>query len=162
MKRCTKCKEHKDRAEFPGNRSKSDGLGTECRICCRAKVAEWRQRPGNADRARKKSQDWFRSNPEQHAATNRTGALRRNFNISTEQYDEMLAAQGGGCAICRQPPTERRLAVDHDHACCPGRGRSCGLCIRGLLCTACNTRLGWLEDTTWRAQADQYLMSQWT
>ena len=36
------------------------------------------------------------------------------------------------------------LQVDHDHSCCPG-SNSCGLCIRGLLCGACNVRLARLE-----------------
>ena len=37
--------------------------------------------------------------------------------------------------------------IDHDHRCC-GPGRSCGKCIRGLLCTTCNTGLGQLERLT--------------
>jgi hypothetical protein len=28
--------------------------------------------------------------------------------------------------------------VDHDHACCQKKNRSCGKCIRGLLCHTCN------------------------
>ncbi len=50
----------------------------------------------------------------------------------------MLSAQGGVCAICNQPPTKHRLAVDHDHA----SGR-----VRGLLHNTCNAALGALRDS---------------
>lgn len=36
------------------------------------------------------------------------------------------------------------FAIDHNHSCCPG-GNGCAKCVRGLLCGACNTRLGSLE-----------------
>jgi hypothetical protein len=66
-----------------------------------------------------------------------------------EDYDRILEKQGGGCAICGKVPSEhgweRSLAVDHDHACCP-KDRSCGKCIRGLLCAGCNTGLGKFYD----------------
>ena len=37
------------------------------------------------------------------------------------------------------------LAVDHDHGCCPGE-RSCGKCVRGLVCRDCNAMLGLARD----------------
>lgn len=70
----------------------------------------------------------------------------RQYNITEADYMAMLAAQGGGCFICSRPPEAgKRLAVDHDHACCPGK-TSCGMCVRGLLCTPCNLLLGRLGD----------------
>src|SRR5258708_3390846 len=58
----------------------------------------------------------------------------------------MLCAQKGVCAICKNLPLEnQRLCVDHDHMCCPGF-KSCGKCVRGLLCHRCNTSLGKFED----------------
>lgn len=92
----------------------------------------------------------------------RAQRLRAYYRLSLDQYDVLAAAQGGVCAICRQrahgpscfggrphgptcqggPP----LAVDHDHGCCPTKGRSCGRCVRGLLCASCNGLLGALEQ----------------
>ena len=70
--------------------------------------------------------------------------LRRSHRLTIETYEDMLRTQDGKCAIClREPPTKRRLAVDHDHA----TGH-----IRGLLCFACNTLLGKADDDIERLQ----------
>lgn len=73
--------------------------------------------------------------------------LRRNYNISIEQYNAILSVQHGRCAICRKTPEEAgitRLHVDHDHSCCPTTP-TCGKCVRGLLCR-CNPILGVVND----------------
>lgn len=63
----------------------------------------------------------------------RRSHLKRKFGMTIEQYDEMLAAQGGGCFICGRPPREdMSLHVDHDH--------STGA-VRGILCFRCNNAL---------------------
>lgn len=55
------------------------------------------------------------------------------FNITPEEYEAILQAQGGGCGICGKPPRDgKRLAVDHDH--------KSGF-VRGLLCFMCNKRV---------------------
>jgi len=72
-------------------------------------------------------------------------SLRASFNLSLEDYNKMLDAQGGKCAICLQPETQKRggklkaLSVDHSHI----TGA-----IRGLLCSDCNTGIGKLKDST--------------
>lgn len=79
------------------------------------------------------------------------------FNMQPERYQALLDAQGGVCAICRkEDPTGRDLSVDHDHECCPDSGRSCGECVRGLLCWPCNTAIGQMKDNVanLRAAAD--------
>lgn len=73
--------------------------------------------------------------------------IRNTYGITLKQYEERLKAQGGGCAICGGVNKDgRMLAVDHDHACCPSP-KSCGSCIRGLLCSNCNLHLGAVGDS---------------
>lgn len=80
--------------------------------------------------------------------------MTRKFNISLDRYQKMLDSQGGGCAICGgQSRNGDRLSVDHDHACCPQRGRSCGQCVRGLLCADCNRSIGMMADDPQRLRA---------
>lgn len=72
---------------------------------------------------------------------NRCSYLKCQFGINARDYEALLDAQDGTCALCSQTcSTGKRLAIDHDHACCPGK-KSCGQCIRGLLCFRCNCYL---------------------
>ena len=64
----------------------------------------------------------------------RDWSLTKRYGISAAEYDAMLLAQNGRCAICKRPPKRNRLHVDHDHA----TGR-----VRGLLCVGCNSKLDW-------------------
>ena len=74
-----------------------------------------------------------------HSAIQSDRAFLR-FGITREQYDEILEAQGGVCAICKEVCNSgRRLAVDHDHE----TGE-----VRGLLCGNCNTAIGKFHDNT--------------
>lgn len=65
----------------------------------------------------------------------------RLYGLSSCDYDELLAKQGGACAICKSTP-DRPLVVDHCHA----TGA-----IRGLLCGRCNSAIGLLDDDPKRA-----------
>jgi hypothetical protein len=85
---------------------------------------------------------------------NRDKHRLKNYGMTWEQYERLLESQGGGCAICGQAcSTGRLLAVDHDHGCCPDVSRSCGRCIRGLLCSNCNQGIGKFEDQSDRLRA---------
>lgn len=73
--------------------------------------------------------------------------LKTMYNLTTEDYDNMLKLQKGKCAGCGRHYSEfkRALYIDHDHACCPGK-KSCGKCVRGLVCDDCNKLLGNAKD----------------
>lgn len=69
------------------------------------------------------------------------------YGLQPEQFDRLVSQQGGGCGICgvSEADSSHPLVVDHDHGCCPG-ARSCGRCVRGILCRACNVGIGLLND----------------
>ena len=105
------------------------------------RTAAWRA--ANPERAQATTQAWRVANRERDSARKaqyrrdnadklRNTDLLRMYGITIDEYDAMLAAQGGVCAICERTPTTRRLHVDHDHA---------NLLVRGLLCDACNRRV---------------------
>lgn len=79
------------------------------------------------------------------------GRLLSKYGIDMAEFDRMLAAQGGVCAICGGLSGGRRFHVDHDH--------TTGA-VRGLLCSSCNTAIGHLGDDPNRvAAAATYLAS---
>lgn len=55
------------------------------------------------------------------------------------------------CDICGRQLERRtsigKAVIDHNHGCCAGE-RSCGACIRGVLCSRCNTMVGYVETMT--------------
>lgn len=126
-----------------------------CKPCAVEYVAKRRkENPGyyaasrkssNASVARKR-----RENPEKYHHKDRGYDLKRKYGITIEQYDAMLLAQGGLCAICKTLSThKKRMHVDHDHE----TGQ-----VRGLLCSPCNTALHKLErHAQWADAATKYL-----
>jgi hypothetical protein len=93
------------------------GVSPEC-------AKEWRRRRYLRGKARG---TLTQKTPEQTFRAN----LSRNYHITVERYEDLLAAQNGVCAI----------------ACCPEKAKSCGKCVRALLCTNCNCALGYAGDS---------------
>ncbi|MFC4114136.1 endonuclease domain-containing protein [Nonomuraea zeae] len=70
------------------------------------------------------------------------------FNLTAETFIRLTYQTS--CNACGDAGGE--LHIDHDHSCCPGP-RSCGQCIRGVLCMSCNTALGHVKDDAGRLEA---------
>lgn len=73
----------------------------------------------------------------------RDSHLRQKYGMSQKDYEKRLESQSGGCEICgssvvdNSPDAESRpFNVDHCHS----SGK-----VRGLLCTGCNTMIGFFE-----------------
>jgi recombination endonuclease VII len=87
----------------------------------------------------------LRDDPAARARWNRKYRLSQ-YGLSPERFAELLEAQGYACAMGGEPFEDGApVCIDHDHGCCPDEKRSCGRCVRGLLCVSCNTALGIIE-----------------
>ena len=75
--------------------------------------------------------------------------LKKTYGITIEDYDAILQAQGGKCAICKGGTSKNFFAVDHNHK----NGK-----VRGLLCARCNTGLArFMDSATNVGRAYRYL-----
>lgn len=125
MKKCPKCLEDKPLSEFHKDTASKDGLRYHCRQCSNQTAKEHYEK--NKERSRPR-------------------AIERTYGITIEDYNNLLDQQNNCCAICREESKDgKSLHIDHDHSCCPGR-KSCGKCVRQLLCGHCNSMLGYAKD----------------
>jgi Recombination endonuclease VII len=158
-KRCTKCSEVKAATEFYKAPRNKDGLQSWCKPCHNGRMKEIAKE--NPDRHNARQRAWRAANPEKvkEARSRYTDENREDINdrkraarprrhgLTQEQFDALMHSQDGLCAVCKGPPDGRWkvLQIDHDHKCCPGE-KSCGACVRGLLCARCNVVAGYMED----------------
>lgn len=110
-----------------------------CRIPVRARgmcnthyMQEWRRtHPEHRAVAIAYTREWMAKHPEA------TQIFRvRRHGLTQVQFDALMLAQCGKCAICTEP-LEHPCAIDHDHV----TGE-----VRGLLCNHCNHVLGHAHD----------------
>ncbi|MEV4115852.1 endonuclease VII domain-containing protein [Nonomuraea sp. NPDC049695] len=99
--------------EFGRNRAEKSGLTAYCKPCHNIVMREERIK--------------------NHGST-RNYHLKRRYGITEDDFERMLARQGGLCAICKVVPG---TFVDHSHE----TGQ-----VRGVLCFNCNNGLGHFGD----------------
>jgi hypothetical protein len=128
--RCRVCGEERTPKQMMKDRP------TVCRSCNRARVRAW-----------------VEAHPKEWERYGRKHYLAKKYGLTPQQADDLLAAQGGRCAICRSEPSDKRgfrMHVDHDHT----TGQ-----VRGILCGPCNRGIGQLGDDPDLLQAAaDYLM----
>lgn len=162
-KKCAECEKIKPADLFIKSKSERDGLSSYCKHC---QAMRQRRRYATTNRevtvkikfckkcgSTKKAdefgkhrlgKDGLNTQCKRCKSDNR---MRRVYKISHEKYDQLLLMQDNACAICgvKNLDSNKKFAVDHDHSCCPGN-RSCGECIRAILCANCNAALGLFKD----------------
>lgn len=105
-------------------------------------------RKDNAERSRKYDKQYRIDNlekvkgyykTEEYRKRKKKYYLMRDYNITMDDYNKMVAKQNGNCDICGKHQDELKifLTVDHSHE----TGK-----IRGLLCTRCNLVIGCAKD----------------
>ena len=155
MKKCSRCFELKDLDKF----SKTGGTSTDGKHCycksCNSEYSKIRNSTPEAIEKRRLRLEKSRLVKNEQNRTyykNRTNEskakradkqielhLKKTYGITVTEYNKMLDEQEGKCFICQvhQNTMIKRLAVDHCHE----TGK-----VRALLCSACNTSLGLLEE----------------
>ncbi len=165
MKICNSCNQSKSFSQFYVNRSSKDGYQRRCKECmtnyldtrnfkpiydgvlikCSTCLIEKDKSSFYPDKRQKNG-----LRPQCKNCCRNTVTIRK-FNITIEQYNEMLEAQEHKCAICgtNKSNDTGTFPIDHCHITQK---------VRGLLCSNCNTALGLFKDSiVYLEQAIKYL-----
>ena len=105
--------------------------------------------PAERQKHQAATRDWAKRNPnavrkiqQRHKLKNPFNAAHhrmRRYGIVPEQFEAILVAQGGRCAVCGVAESGARdWHMDHDHY----TGEP-----RGILCVRCNGGLGLFKDS---------------
>lgn len=124
-KECWECKEIKSLDDFYFNKTRGK-YTNKCRLCYNRGMRLYRQ-----------ELKILRPNYKKNKIRNSN--LKRKFGITLDDYNLRVKIQEGKCLICNQERLSskgKKLAIDHNHK----TGK-----IRGLLCTRCNTLVGYIE-----------------
>jgi len=168
------CKKHGDlNADQVRMRSNGKQMCMSCKQCDRDRVKK--HRDNNLDLERKRKRELMQKNKEKYKPVQdeyriknkaklseagkqyklkhrekikvglKKAALKRKFNISIEEFENMILSQNNLCAICDKPESRinhrsgaiQNLAIDHNHK----NGK-----IRQLLCSKCNLIIGQINE----------------
>ena len=143
MKKCSKCKTDKEYSFFYGQKRTSDGLDSWCKEC----VKLHRNKPEIKAKIKAREQT---DKVKQHKASYRKDSryiesvrkshLKRKYNLTVDQYNELLVSQNNCCAICKKHKDTFNQALHVDH--CHKTSK-----VRGLLCHKCNRAVGLIQDS---------------
>lgn len=154
MKWCKWCETEKPLAQFHNNGQTQDGKSSRCILCVRALDKERRERqakdlpPRRVCRVCKIEQDTFKdfskgpNSPGGYQTLCKSCSSENSALFRWGIPNILKLVDEGYCEICKEKLLRNNYAVDHDHSCCNSNIKSCGKCIRGLICQKCNHGLG--------------------
>jgi hypothetical protein len=122
MYTCKKCHTEKPLSEYYKTTDRKSGHKTICKECIKS------------DPLTEKKKQYMKEYSKKYS-------LKSKYNLTEEDYKELLIKQNHKCAICGTDQEEvlnKKLYVDHDHE----TGK-----VRELLCHNCNVSLGLLKES---------------
>jgi hypothetical protein len=151
---CTICKVQKEILNFHFRNKQKQIKHNVCKDCQSLSASGWykKNKLAHSENCKKwylenknkkyaTAREWNEENKDHRRLKRRESHLKCKFNITTEQYEKMLKAQNGECAICFTQEFKgngNKAVVDH----CYTSGR-----VRGLLCMHCNSAIGQLKES---------------
>lgn len=175
MRTCNRCKQEKDRLDFPKNDHRNGNLATVCKECKNKRSKQLynqdkkrvlekmaKDRLENPEKYILKSRNRYENNVDKISIQRtkirnddperfRSYWLKQKYGIDINDYNDLYLSQQGRCFLCGVHSSElnKPLCVDHSHE----TGK-----IRSLLCLSCNTGLGqFKENILVMEKAIQYL-----
>lgn len=114
MKKCSKCKESKDKTEFHKETSASDGLSYRCKSCARKKYLDYKLRfpdkiKESARKTLEKNKDAIRASQKRHNQANREIILERRRKKYWDNREDILKAENSR----RKTPEFREYARNY-------------------------------------------------
>ena len=137
MKICSKCKEQKPLDDFHKQRKSPDGHAWYCKACKCEQARQYRKTPAGIE-----------SRGREDRSRARYHQIKSRYGLDRDAYHDLIDGIHH-CQICGNAFTGTEPVIDHCHA----TGN-----VRGLLCMACNSMLGYAKDNIQTlSSAIQYL-----
>ena len=133
VQRCPRCKKSLTQ-EFYLPSHWGDN-GEYCRLCRNEYTREWRKK--NHEKTKALQRKSYYKAKKKEPTLNRRRRLKRHYNLTQEQVEQMLLHQNGKCLGCKHVFQNLEYCVDHNHI----TGQ-----VRGLLCGGCNSAIGHVKE----------------
>mgnify|MGYP003939491259 CR=1 FL=1 len=136
MKRCSKCGLIKSYSNFYVDKSRKDGLTYDCKECRKSHRRSYYMKTKNTKYMKEYNKQYYKENKTKE----HNRYLEKTYGITYKEKIRLLELQNYKCAICGKDLKTRGndTNIDHNH----DTGD-----VRGILCTRCNTLLGWANES---------------
>ena len=164
LKPCNRCSVTKKLEYFPKAKTLKSGRTGICKKCTAERIRIYVNKPETKQKIREynystkdKRKAYYRKrnkDPKRKACVkvyNRRAKLKKAYNITLEDFDNLLKLQKNSCAICLNIFTKGTKFIHVDHCHITNK-------IRGLLCSHCNVGIGnFFDNVTVMRNAINYI-----
>jgi len=135
-KECVQCHTIKPLEDYFADKRMTGkgGKNSSCKACQKLNRQKW------SEENREYQTEYFKDYYQKNKRAQQGKRLEKKYGITIDDYEAILVAQKGACAVCCSVTARGngKFHVDHDHK----TGK-----VRGLLCHDCNVGLGNFKDS---------------